>query len=145
MTVTRDLIEVPAAKLQPGDRDGQLGRGRRIVSTRTNRFGQVEVTMAWSASRRRDRATLDPTKPIRVSRAVVGAGKPLRHRAVSKATGAVTEVWDCDHHESVVSREGARGQRWAMRCQHGTTVGRPTLDEAIADVVDPRLWCVECA
>lgn len=145
MTVTRDLIEVPAAKLQAGDRDGHLGRGRRIVATRTNRFGQVEVTLAWSHARRRDRATLDPTKPVKVSRAVVGAGLPLRHRAVSKATGEVTEVYDTDHPESAVTREAARGQRWAMRCVHGTVVGRATLDEALTDVHDPRLWCVDCA
>lgn len=145
MTVTRDLIEVPASNLQPGDRDGHLGRGRRIVSTRTNRFGQIEVTMAWSASRRRDKATLDPTKPVKVARAVVGAGKPLRHRAVSKATRQITEVWDTDNHESVVTREAARGHRWAMRCAHGTVVGRPTLDAALEDVHDPRLWCVDCA
>jgi hypothetical protein len=144
MTVTRELIEVPAESLTAGDRDGHLGVGRRVLSTRTNRFGQVEVLMAWSNGRK-DRATLDPQRKLKVKRSVVGAGKPLRHRGVSKATRAVVEVWDTDNHESRVTREAARGHRWAMRCVHGTVVGRPTLDAALEDVHDPRLWCVECA
>jgi hypothetical protein len=144
MTAVRELVEVPAAGLIEGDRNGQLGIGRRVLSTRTNRFGQVEVLMAWSNGRR-DKAVLPPERTLKVQRSVVGAGKPLRHKGVSKATRATVEVWDTDHHLSQVTRAAARGHRWAMRCVHGTVVGRPTLAGALEDVHDPRLWCVECA
>jgi hypothetical protein len=53
-------------------------------------------------------------------------------------------VWDTSHRDSQVRADQVRGQRWAMRCADGTTVGRGTLEAARRDVEDPRLWCVTC-
>ncbi|MBM3315530.1 hypothetical protein FJY71_06805 [candidate division WOR-3 bacterium] len=142
-TTNRDLVEVTARELQPGDRDGSLMRGRKIVSTRELTGGRVELVMEWSNGKR-DRATPQADRTFRVSRVVSGTGMALRHRAQARTTGGQVEVWDTSHAESPIPAHLVKGHRWAMRCEHGTAVGRRTEREAMADVRDPRLWCVDC-
>lgn len=143
MASTRDLVEVPARELRKDDRDGSLMRGRRIVAVRPTSDGRLELAMQWSNGKA-DRAVVDADRTFRVRRQIIGAGLALRHRGKARTTRGTVEVWDTDHPDSPVTREQARGHQWAMRCEHGTVVGRQTLKLAREDVSDPRLWCVEC-
>ena len=145
MASNRDLIPVTAAQLRDGDRDGQLMTGRRVIGTpQVREDGRVDVLMQWTASKRRERVALDPERTFRVRRATVGPGLPIRYRGKARTTRRTVEVHDTEHPESTVTTAEAHGLRWAMRCEHGTVVGRSTLKAATEDVDDPRLWCVDC-
>lgn len=139
-----ELVEVTARELRPRDRDGSLMPGRQIVATRPLPGGRVELLMEWERTGKPDRATPEAHRTFRVMRKVAGVGMPLRHRARARVTGGTVEVWDAEHPESPIAPGQIKGHRWAMRCEHGTTVGRRTEREAREDVVDPRLWCVDC-
>lgn len=138
-TGKRELVEVTYRDLRPGDRGGNLMR-RKVVSTRPLTGGRVELVMEWPNGKP-DRATPQANRKVKVERVI----EALRHRAKARTTGGVVEVWDTSHAESPVIADQVKGHRWAMRCEHGTVVGRRTLDEATDDVRDPRLWCVDCA
>lgn len=140
----REIVEVEAPELRVDDRDGHLGAGRRIVGRRELDDGRVEITMQWSSSGRRDIARVDPGRRFKVSRIVAGPGMALRHRARARTTRGLVELWDTEHPEAQVSTATARGHRWALRCEHGTVVGRRTEREARTDAGDPRLWCTDC-
>jgi len=143
-TANRDLVEVTACELRDGDRDGSLMKGRRIVGTpRPLPGGRVLIEMQW-ANGKRDIARPEAHRRFRVVRQVAGAGMACRHRARARTTGGVVEVWDTAHADSPVHDHDVKGFRWAMRCEHGTAVGRRTFDEACEDVRDPRLWCEQC-
>lgn len=145
MGSNRDLVPVTAAQLRDGDRDGHLMVGRRVVGNpQVLADGRVEVLMQWTASRRRERVALDPDRTFRVRRATVGPGLPIRYRGKARTTGRTVEVHDTAHPESAVSAAETHGFRWALRCEHGTVVGRSTLSRAREDADDPRLWCVDC-
>lgn len=144
MASNRELMPVTAVELRDGDRDGSLMPGRRIVGApRPLGDGRVELTMRWGNGRT-DRARVDADRTFRVKRAVVGPGLPIRYRGTAKVTRGLVEVHDTAHPDAAVTAEQARGHRWALRCAHGTVVGRDSLAAAREDVDDPRLWCVEC-
>lgn len=144
MASNRDLMPVAAVELRDGDRDGSLMPGRRIVGTpRPLGDGRVELTMRWGNGRT-DKARVDADRTFRVKRAVVGPGLPIRYRGKARTTGAVVEVHDTAHPDATVDAATARGHRWALRCTHGTVVGRASLTAAREDVDDPRLWCTSC-
>lgn len=109
------------------------------MSTRPLPGGRVELVMQWGNGKK-DRATPDAGRKVKVERIV----EALRHRAKARTTGGLVEVWDTSEPDSPITPEQVRGHRWAMRCEHGTVVGRRTQDEAMDDVRDPRLWCVDC-
>jgi len=141
---SRDLVEVTARELRDGDRDGHLMPGRRIVGApQPISGGRVLITLQ-RANGRQETARPEAHRLFRVRRAVVGTGLPLRHRSKSRTTGRIVEVYDTHHTETTIYPEQAGGHRWAMRCEHGTIIGRRTLDLAIEDVSDPRLWCTRC-
>lgn len=145
MVSNRDLVPVTAAQLRDGDRDGHLMVGRRVIgSPQVRDDGRVDVLMQWTASKRRERIALDPDRLLKVRRATVGAGLPIRYRGRARTTRRTVEVHDTAHPEAAVSAADAGGLRWALRCEHGTVVGRSTLTLAREDVEDPRLWCVDC-
>lgn len=137
-TGRRQLVEVTYRDLRPGDRGGNLMR-RKVVSTRPLPGGRVELVMEWGNGKP-DRATPQANRKVKVERIIDG----LRHRAKARVTGGIVEVWDTDHPASEVTADQVRGLRWAMRCEHGTVVGRRVEREAMEDVRDPRLWCVNC-
>jgi hypothetical protein len=139
----RELVEVTYRELLPGDRDGHLMRRKVTEKPRQLPGGRVELVMEWPNGKR-DRATPLASRKVQVMRVVAGPGMALRDRRKARSTGGVVEVWDTEHVDSPVTPDQVRGHRWAMRCEHGTAVGRRTYDEAIDDVKDPRLWCVDC-
>lgn len=136
---SRELVEVDAPDLRIGDRDGHLMQGRRVVDRRELADGRIELTLQWSNGRK-DTARLDPTRKLKVKR----ANPALRHRGRAQTTPGQVEVWDTSRADTKVAADEVRGARWAMRCEHGTVVGRPTLAAALEDVADPRLWCLSC-
>lgn len=144
MTGNRDLVEVFAHELRRGDRDGSLGVGRSIVTDpQVLAGGRVEFVMAWSNGRK-DTARPSLDRRFRVRRTVVGSGLPLRYRGKATTTRGTVEVVDATHPDAGVTVRDTRGKRWAMRCEHGTVVGRVTQRAAMDDVHDPRLWCLQC-
>lgn len=142
-TVARDnraIVEVAAAELRDGDRDGNLGIGRRIVGDpRRIGGGRVELVMQWSNGRR-DTARPEAHRTYRVKRLIVGPGLACRHR-----TDDGVEVFDTGHRDSPVRDYQAGGHRWALRCAHGTVTGRRTLPLAQADADRSEDWCDTCA
>lgn len=143
-TGSRDLVQVTARELREGDRDGSLMRGRRIVGTpQPLPGGRVLLQMEWSNGKR-EIARPEASRMFRVRRVIAGPGLALRHRAEARTTRGIVEVWDTSHADSPITADQVKGHRWAMRCEHGTAVGRRTLDEATEDVRDPRLWCLSC-
>lgn len=143
-TGRRELVEVTYRELLPGDRDGHLMKRKVTQRPRQLPGGRVELVMEWSNGKP-DRATPLASRRVKVMRVVAGPGMALRDRRKARATGGTVEVWDTEHVDSQVTPDQVRGLRWAMRCEHGTVVGRRTFDEAMDDVKDPRRWCGDCA
>lgn len=144
MTSNRELIEVPAPQLRDGDRDGHLMAGRRLVGQpRELADGRLELSLRWGNGRI-DRAVVDPDRRLKVKRVTVGPGLPIRHRLKARTTKGQIDVIDTAHEDSPVTSAEVKGYRWALRCEHGTVVGRNTLAHACEDAADPRLWCLQC-
>jgi hypothetical protein len=139
----RDLVRVTYGDLQPGDKDGSLMTGRTVIAVHPLGRNKVELHTRFGSRRERP-MKVDAARPATVSRIVVGPGLPLRHRAQARTTGGVVEVWDTHHRESVVQPGDVGGHQYAMRCEHGTAVGRRLLKDAVREVSDPRLWCDDC-
>lgn len=144
-TVNRDLVEVTACELQEGDHVGSVMR-RRVVAAPQHLPGgrRVRVVMQWDGSGKRETIDIAHDWRGRVLRQVAGTGMARRHRARSRATGGIVEVWDTEHRDSPIHPHAVKGHKWAIRCEHGTTEGRQTLTEAVKDARNPQLWCTSC-
>jgi hypothetical protein len=140
----RDLVRVTYGDLRPGDKGGSLMHGRKVVAVHPVGRDRVELHMAWDNGKPEKPVRVDKHRPCTVSRVIAGPGMPLRHRAEARSTGGIVEVWDTKHEESPITPALVDGHPWAMRCEHGTVVGRRTQDQAMKDVRDPRLWCDGC-
>lgn len=157
MTVNRELITVTAAQIRKDDRGGFLGPHRKVVDVARTPLGQVRLTMQWRNGRF-ERATLDPTRPVRIERLIGGAGSALRFRTTSRVTKTLVEVWDCTvagapvqpDTEAIFDDDGnivdykVTG-RWLTVCvPHGGCAHHSTMELARARAQDPSEWCEEC-
>lgn len=157
MAVNRELITVTAAQVRKGDRGGHLGPYRKVVDVERTPLGQVRLVMQWRNGRF-DRATLDPTKPIKVEREIGGAGSALRYRTTSRISGTLVEVWDTlvagspvgPDTEPILDEDGNVVDykvvgRWLTVCvPHGGSVTHQTMALARDHAADPTGWCEEC-
>jgi len=143
-TSRKDLVPVTDRDLRVGDRDGSLMVGREVIAVGETSDGRVELTVKWSRTGRTEKFPVKAGWSGRVKRPVVGSGLALRRKAKARTTKGVVEVWDTQHPESDIPSSAVRGHRWAMRCEHGTVIGRQTLERATEDALDPRLWCLTC-